>query len=87
MHVEALRELADEVYGRAEKRERAIQEEDEDLLGLGAPGDLTDEDFEPARRWFEVRKAVEGRSSVDVWSGWSDELDGVRSLFSTFYEL
>lgn len=78
LHVPALRSLADSIYADADARE---QDGDEDLLGLGASGDLTEADFAPAGKWFEERKAY-GQVSTDSWSGWSDELDGVRPISS-----
>ncbi|EJD00524.1 uncharacterized protein FOMMEDRAFT_169942 [Fomitiporia mediterranea MF3/22] len=100
VYVRELRELADRVYEGAERRERE-REGDADLLGLGdgsggsrtAPGDLTEEDFRPAKEWFEARKVIPTAATAekqqdtskptDVWSGWSDELDGTHASPST----
>ena len=79
LHINSLRELADRIYKDADARESGGAE---DLLGLDNAGiglgDLKDADFAPAEKWFERRRADPSRSSFDSWSGWSDELDGVR---------
>lgn len=94
MHLEDLRRLADEVYKDANRRERELERGEvgegstADLLGLGSPGDLTEKDFQPARTWFEERRVKHQEKMkgsigpLDVWSGWSEELDGVRRFFS-----
>ena len=95
MHLESLKSLVDALYREADRRERELENGEsvgdllglEEVLGEGAPGDLRDSDFEPVREWFEKRKPVdvpiEKYQPVDVWSGWSDELDGVRICHSS----
>ena len=89
MHLDSLEAVADEVYGRAEKREEEenAQGRPDDDAGsvktgsIVSVGDLREEDFAPARQWFEERKAKEVVSipTEKMWNGWSDELDGVSS--------
>ena len=46
-------------------------------------GELIEKDWECIRRWFDEHK-VENESSVadrHVWTGWSNELDGVCIFF------
>lgn len=86
-HVESLRSLADSIYSKADARESegdAFDNGSNELnndapsKGLLCGSDLTDKDFEPAREWFESRRAST-QAEPDTWKGWSDELDGVRS--------
>lgn len=91
LHLDALRALADAIYTSADAREeadddvgRARVRESTQTFSTGAStkdaedsGALIEEDFVPAREWFERQKADIG-STVGLWSGWSDELDGVR---------
>lgn len=49
---------------------------------------VTDEDWEPARIFFEERKLRRADlGGAGDWTGWSDELDGVSLLFLTFFPL
>jgi hypothetical protein len=99
-HLDSLKAVADDVYGRAEKREeeenvqraegRLTMESDAGSAVSGAvmsAGDLREEDFDPARKWFEERRAREVVSipTEKVWNGWSDELDGVSYRYSTVH--
>ena len=78
LHLQALKELADTIYDEADRRESGGAEDLLELEGAGTSlGDLKDEDFAPARKWFERRRADVGTTSFGSWSGWSDELDGV----------
>jgi hypothetical protein len=44
------------------------------------PDNPTAKDWEPAREWFEARKAGNpGGSDVGGWAGWNAELDGVSA--------
>ena len=90
MHLDSLKAVADDVYGRAQKREeednvRATSDgstTDSALANSTNVGDLRDEDFAPARKWFEDRKAAQVifTPTEKAWNGWSEELDGVCSL-------
>ena len=78
LHLQSLRELADRIYGEADRRESGGAENLLELEGTGTSlGDLNDEDFAPAVKWYERRRADAERTSFGSWSGWSDELDGV----------
>ncbi len=62
-HVKALKSVIDSIYLRASTR---------------ANLDLTEEDWEPARLFFEERKVRRADlGGVGDWMGWSNELDGV----------
>ncbi|KAF9530702.1 hypothetical protein CPB83DRAFT_810102 [Crepidotus variabilis] len=75
-HVKELKQLITEVHRRSSSRRTLEGNHD----GAGRPSlelDITEEDWEPARLFFEERKL----RRVDLggagrWSGWSDELDG-----------
>ena len=83
LHLDSLRTLTDSIYAAADRKE-----DDVDLLQLNSAGgsssqpvtsiegELSEEDLVPAREWFEQRTALRP-SSLQPWSGWSGELDGV----------
>ena len=63
-HVKALNSVIDNIYERASTRKNL---------------DITDEDWEPAKKFFEERKLKRADlGGAGDWTGWSDELDGVR---------
>jgi hypothetical protein len=65
--VKALKALIDTIYARSLNRGNL---------------DVTEEDCEPARIFFEERKLRRADlGGAGDWTGWSDELDGVRSHF------
>lgn len=62
-HVKALKNVIDDIYERASTRGNL---------------DLKEEDWEPARLFFEERKLRRADlGGAGDWTGWSDELDGV----------
>jgi len=62
-HLKALKALADTIYSRVE-----------DAHDM----ELSEEDWEPARQFFEERKIRRADlGGAADWTGWSDELDGV----------
>lgn len=66
-HVKALKELIETVYSRMEPS--GILE-------------ASEEDWEPARVFFEERKLRRSDlGGAGDWAGWSEELDGVSHLF------
>lgn len=67
-HVNALKELTDTIYARIEATGTGVLEP-------------TEEDWEPAREFFEQRKLRRSDlGGAGDWAGWSDELDGVSPM-------
>ena len=67
-HLTALKELAESLYGR--------------FTGSSASLELLEEDWEPARLFFEERKArVPDLGGVGDWNGWSHDLDVVSHRY------
>lgn len=61
--MKALKELTDKIYSLTQNRGSLA---------------VTDEDWEPARTFFDERKLRRADlGGAGDWGGWSDELDGV----------
>ena len=66
-HVAALKGLADALYARADPSSNSLE--------------LLDEDWEPARSFFELRKVQRADlGGAGDWNGWSHDLDEVSHL-------
>ncbi|KAK2465002.1 hypothetical protein APHAL10511_003078 [Amanita phalloides] len=65
-HVKALKELADTLYERADRSSESLE--------------MLDEDWEPARLFFEERKVRRADlGGAGDWNGWSHDLDELKT--------
>ena len=82
LHLPEFQELADKLYQSSDSLQNDVFDEEAEGGNEGDTGGIVNVDWDIARSWFEERKVKEKALDIDsmgTWTGWSDELDGVRT--------